>query len=160
MDDEKVLFDFLEEEPEGCATTNLAPLPTNEDSLLDPETLRELATSSSSLPAAFLHHSAGHLDSTQSIIDFATTVCMSVADGKIKVSQSAELRRWAELMYSCVISQSGSSQSTQVNYIGQLVQLAGAQAIADDPVGREVIEVQEALSSPAKARAHKKAQGD
>ena len=160
MDDEKALFEFLEEESEGRAPANLAPLPVNEGSLLDPEVLRELAASSSSLPAAFLRHTAGHMDTTQSIIDFATTVCMSVADGKLKVSQSGELRKWAELMYSCVVSQSGNSQGTQVNYIGQLVQLAGAQATADDPAGREVIEVQEALSSPAKARAHKKAQGE
>tara|TARA_R110000824_G_scaffold82838_8_gene207752 strand:- start:27382 stop:27840 length:459 start_codon:yes stop_codon:yes gene_type:complete len=129
----------------------MEPLHANPESLLDPETLEGLLGQHSSLPSAFLEHTAGNISNTQAVIDFATTVCMSVADGKLKVSQSAELRKWAELMYSCIVSQSGQGQGTQVNYIGQLVQLAGSQPTESDPIGREIIEVQETI---------KKAQGE
>ena len=132
---------------EDLSQTGLAALPKNEKSMLDRDTLEKLSDAMASLPSAFLNHAAGNLTSTQSIVDFATTVCMSVADGKIKVSQSAELRKWAELMYSCIATNKNGN-NTQVNYIGQLVQLAGADPVED----REIIEVQEAIVRPKKAQ--------
>lgn len=147
LDDQDDIFEALALDP----APEMEPLTVNPESLLSPEVLQQLLQQHASLPSAFLEHTAGNIDNTQAVIDFATTVCMSVADGKLKVSQSAELRRWAELMYSCIISQSGQGQNTQVNYIGQLVQLAGSQPTEDDAIGREIIEVQETL---------KKAQGE
>ena len=110
--------------------------------------IAELIDQEVSLPLAFLQANAGKMRSTDAIVDFATTVCMAVSQGELKVSQSAELRKWAELMYTCLaVGRNGSN--TQVNYIGQLVQLAGVDPIED----REVIQVQEAILT-------KKAQGE
>ena len=116
--------------------------------MLSSEEMSELIEREIPLPAAFLEANAGKMRSTDSIVDFATTVCMAVSQGELKVSQSAELRKWAELMYTCIATNKNGN-NTQVNYIGQLVQLAGTDPTED----REVIQVQEAIRT-------KKAQGE
>ena len=134
----------------------LAPIDANPDSLLDAETLKALTSKPESLPTAFLGHVAGNITTPGAVVDFATTVCMAVADGKLRVSQSAELRKWAELMYSCIITGQGG-ENTQINYIGQLVQLAGA----NEESTLEVIDVQDSINRPDQAASYlKKAQGE
>ena len=119
--------------------------PEENKSLLSVDALQALAfeatTKEESLPATFLQTAAPHLHSTQGIVDFATTVCLSVARGEIKINQSAELRKWAELMYTCNLAGKPQSGSTQVNYVQQLLQLAGGA----EAVKPEVVEVREAI---------------
>ena len=140
--------------------------PEGSQSLLSPQALKELvyeaAVKEESVPAAFLEVAAPHMHSTNGIVDFATVVCIAVARGELKVRESAELRKWAELMYSCAIVGEGS-QGTQVNYVQQLIQLAGGpQAIEGD-----VVDIQETIrsgnpprQSPRRNRERKKAQGE
>ena len=79
-------------------------------------------------------------------MDFATTVCIAVAEGKLKTSQSAELRKWAELMYTCIVANEPQQNNVQVNYVEQLIQLAGG----EQAVQPEVVDVKEAITSPRK----------
>jgi len=115
-------------------------------SMLSLDILEQLASAPSGLPASFLKQAAGHLHKTQSIVDFATTVCIAVAEGKLKTSQSAELRKWAELMYTCIVANEPQQNNVQVNYVEQLIQLAGG----TEAVQPEVVEVKEAIKSPRK----------
>jgi len=115
-------------------------------SMLSLDVLQQLAAAPSGLPASFLKQAAGHLHKTQSIVDFATTVCIAVAEGKLKTSQSAELRKWAELMYTCIVANEPQQNNVQVNYVEQLIQLAGG----EQAVQPEVVDVKEAITSPRK----------
>ena len=124
-------------------------------SLLSPEVLNSLleraAYNEESLPATFLSNAAPHLHSTNGIVDFATTVCLSVARGEIKTAQSSELRKWAELMYTCVVASQPQQNNVQVNYVEQLIQLAGG----EESMQPEVLDVRDAITEP-----RKKAQGE
>tara|TARA_R100000808_G_scaffold14656_1_gene34466 strand:+ start:402 stop:761 length:360 start_codon:yes stop_codon:yes gene_type:complete len=119
--------------------------------MLSIEVLQSLASSPDGLPASFLKQAAGHLHQTHSIVDFATTVCIAVAEGKLKTSQSAELRKWAELMYTCIVANEPQQNNVQVNYVEQLIQLAGG----TEAVKPEVVEVTDTIVKP-----RKKAQGE
>jgi hypothetical protein len=120
-------------------------------SMLSLDVLQQLASAPAGLPASFLKQAAGHLHKTQSIVDFATTVCIAVAEGKLKTSQSAELRKWAELMYTCIVANEPQQNNVQVNYVEQLIQLAGG----GEAVKPEVVEVKQEIVAP-----RKKAQGE
>tara|TARA_R110002020_G_scaffold218243_9_gene426079 strand:- start:156 stop:656 length:501 start_codon:yes stop_codon:yes gene_type:complete len=143
--------------PETALETISETTPEGTQSLLSPQALEELSNRAvreqKSVPATFLEVAAPHMHSTSGIVDFATVVCMAVAQGELKVSQSAELRKWAELMYSCAIA--GQQGDVQVNYVQQLIQLAGG------PQGLEpeVVDVQESIRY-GKIGRRKKAQGE
>ena len=115
---------------------------------LSEEFLQELsALTETTLPAAYLSKTAGKVRSPESVVDFATVVCVAVAKGEIKFSQSAELRKWAELMYTCIQADKLAGESS-TNYITQLIQIAGGPESAQ----REMIE---ATSSLPEERAEK-----
>ncbi len=138
------------------ALSKITSVPDDNQSLLSPEALEELRiqalVNDESLPATFLAKAAPHLHSTNGVVDFATTVCLSVARGEIKAGQSAELRKWAELMYTCIVANGPKNQqNVQVNYVEQLIQLAGG----DEAMQPEVLDVRDAITSP-----RKKAQGE
>jgi len=131
-------------------------IPEDNQSLLSPQVLKELTIESiageETLPSVFLARAAPHLHSTSGIVDLATTVCLAVSRGEIKAGQSAELRKWAELMYTCVVANAPKQNNVQVNYVEQLIQLAGG----EEAVQPEVLDVRDAiLSTPTK-----KAQGE
>ena len=65
------------------------------------------------------------MHTTAGIIDFSAVVCLALAEGKLKVAQSAELRKWVELMYTCNATTGASETGGQTNYVQQLIQLAG-----------------------------------
>jgi hypothetical protein len=130
-------------------------LPDAEDSpsMLTREALEELSSAPEGLPAAFLKQATPHLHKTQSIVDFAATVCIAVAEGKIKTAQSAEMRKWAELMYSCIIANEPQQGGIQVNYVEQLIQLAGGER----ELQPETLDITDITLGK---RARKKAQGE
>ena len=141
---------------EETALSKITSVPDGNQSLLSPEALEELRIQAlindESLPATFLAKAAPHLHSTNGVVDFATTVCLSVARGEIKAGQSAELRKWAELMYTCIVANGPKNQqNVQVNYVEQLIQLAGG----EEAMQPEVLDVRDAITSP-----RKKAQGE
>ena len=139
-----------------AALSKITSVPEDNQSLLSPEALEELRIQAlineESLPATFLAKAAPHLHSTNGVVDFATTVCLSVARGEIKAGQSAELRKWAELMYTCIVANGPKNQqNVQVNYVEQLIQLAGG----EEAMQPDVLDVRDAITSP-----RKKAQGE
>ena len=137
--------------PEQPSIPQVLPEDEASPSMLSTEILEQLAEATEGLPAAFLKQAAPHFHKTQTIVDFATSVCIAVAEGKLKTSQSAELRKWAELMYTCVVANEPQQAGVQVNYVEQLIQLAGgAKAVQSD-----VLDVREAIVTP-----RKKAQGE
>ena len=138
------------------ALSKITSVPDDNQSLLSPEALEELRiqalVNEETLPATFLAKAAPHLHSTNGVVDFATTVCLAVARGEIKSGQSAELRKWAELMYTCIVANGPKNQqNVQVNYVEQLIQLAGG----EEAMQPEVLDVRDAIVTP-----RKKAQGE
>jgi len=129
----------------------LPDAPEDTPSMLSTNVLQQLAQAPEGLPAAFLKQAAPHFHQTQSIVDFATTVCVAVAEGKLKTSQSSELRKWAELMYTCIVANEPQQNNVQVNYVEQLIQLAGG----EEAVRPDVVEVTDTIVKP-----RKKAQGE
>jgi hypothetical protein len=105
------LLDDLEIDEDVTDLTDVGP---EESLLLSPEEMEDLLGQEVSLPAAFLQTNAHRMRSTDAIVDFATTVCVAVSQGQIKVGQSAELRKWAELMYTCIATNKNGN-NTQVN---------------------------------------------
>lgn len=138
------------------ALSKITAIPEDNQSLLSSEVLEELRiqaiANEESLPATFLSKAAPHLHSTSGVVDFATTVCLAVARGEVKPGQSAELRKWAELMYTCIVANGPQNQqNVQVNYVEQLIQLAGG----EQAMQPEVLDVRDAIVRP-----RKKAQGE
>jgi|TARA_R100000808_G_scaffold7377_1_gene21742 hypothetical protein len=133
----------------------IVPPADGSNSLLTPQVLEELGSRAvameESLPATFLSNAAPHLHSTHGIVDFATTVCLAVARGEIKPGQSSEMRKWAELMYTCVVASQPQQNNVQVNYVEQLIQLAGG----EESMQPDVLDVRDAIVEP-----RKKAQGE
>ena len=114
----------MAEDIEGVGGEEMV-LATSKHPDLSEEFLKELAAiQDSTLPAAYLSKAAGKIRSPEAVIDFATVVCMAVAQGQIKVSQSTEMRKWAELMYTCIQADKLAGESS-TNYITQLIQIAG-----------------------------------
>ena len=130
-----------------------------EESLLSPEELQRLTLMEGTLPTAFLQTNAHQMRGMDAIVDFATTVCIDLANENMKPRTSAELRRWAELMYTCILAgKNGMQNNTQVNYVGQLIQLAGITPDGNGQPDKQVIEVQDAIRGKGVSR--KKAQGE
>jgi len=130
-----------------------------EESLLSPEELQRLTLMEGTLPTAFLQTNAHQMRSMDAIVDFATTVCIELANENMKPRTSAEIRRWAELMYTCILAgKNGMQNNTQVNYVGQLIQLAGITPDENGQPDKQVIEVQDAIRGKGVPR--KKAQGE
>jgi hypothetical protein len=63
--------------------------------------------------------------SVEDILDYASTCALAVANGNVPAKLSKELRLWGELMYSCIQSQNMLGSDGDVNFIGQLIQIAG-----------------------------------
>ena len=63
--------------------------------------------------------------SVEDVLDYASTCAMAVANGNVPTKLSKELRLWGELMYSCVQTQNITNGDGDVNFIGQLIQIAG-----------------------------------
>ena len=63
--------------------------------------------------------------SVEDVLDYASTCAMAVANGNVPAKLSKELRLWGELMYSCVQTQNIVNGDGDVNFIGQLIQIAG-----------------------------------
>lgn len=118
--------------PAISRSQHVLALPEDPDnpSLLSPEALRALVaqaeTDERALPAVLMEQAAPRMHSVAGIIDFSAVVCLAVAEGKLKVAQSAELRKWVELMYTCSAASSASESGGQTNYVQQLITLAGA----------------------------------
>jgi len=125
-------------------------IPEGTQSLLSPKILNELAIASiageESMASVFLTRAAPHMHTTDGLVDFATTVCIGVSRGEIKSGQSMELRKWAELMYTCIVANSAGQSNVQVNYVEQLIQLAGGEGALQG----DILDV----------TSHKKAQGE
>jgi len=174
-----IFADLEIEEQEEEATTVLASSPGQEEggtggetaisaetlsptSLLSSKEIDRLLGLDEPLPVAFLKQNAGKMHSTDAIVDFATTVCIDLAQGNLKARESSEMRRWAELMYTCVLAGEGGAQNTQVNYVGQLIQLAGVAPVEEASLGqpsKQVIKVQDAILDGTTTR-QKKSQGE
>ena len=63
--------------------------------------------------------------SVEDVLDYASTCALAVAKGNVPTKLSKELRLWGELMYSCVQAQNIVNGEGDVNFIGQLIQIAG-----------------------------------
>tara|TARA_R100000664_G_scaffold30824_1_gene43824 strand:+ start:1342 stop:1731 length:390 start_codon:yes stop_codon:yes gene_type:complete len=63
--------------------------------------------------------------SVEDVLDYASMCAMAVANGNVPTKLSKELRLWGELMYSCVQTQNITNGDGDVNFIGQLIQIAG-----------------------------------
>ena len=63
--------------------------------------------------------------SVEDVLDYASTCALAVAKGNVPAKLSKELRLWGELMYSCVQTQNITNGDGDVNFIGQLIQIAG-----------------------------------
>ena len=62
-------------------------------------------------------------------------------------------------MYTCILAgKNGMQNNTQVNYVGQLIQLAGITPDENGQPNKQVIEVQDAIRGKGVSR--KKAQGE
>ena len=77
------------------------------------------------IPALAEMLSDNRIRSVEDILDYASTCALAVAHGNVPVKLSKELRLWGELMYSCVQTQNILGTDGDVNFIGQLIQIAG-----------------------------------
>ena len=75
--------------------------------------------------AAFLDQRS--VRSFEDVIDYASVCARAVVEKGLNASTSKELRLWGELMYTCVHSQGAGD--TGVSVIGQLIQIAGNDAV-------------------------------
>ena len=93
----------------------------------------------------------GRIRELNDVVDLAAEVASGVIHGDLSTNAARELRQWAELMYTCIQAQNVSGDG-DVNFVTQLVQIAGGQAaIENEP--RKAIEatqhpVIEAESTP------------
>ena len=82
--------------------------------------------------------SQGRIRELNDVVDLAAEVASGVVHGDLTTNAARELRQWAELMYTCIQAQQVSGDGN-VNFVAQLVQIAGGQAsIENEP--RKVIE--------------------
>ena len=65
--------------------------------------------------------------SFEDVIDYASVCARAVAEQGLTAGVSKELRMWGELMYTCIHSQNSGDSSVSV--IGQLIQIAGTDAV-------------------------------
>ena len=86
--------------------------------------------------------------SVEDVLDYASTCALAVANGNVPAKLSKELRLWGELMYSCIQSQNMLGNDGDVNFIGQLIQIAGnpdaptlTQAVKPKEEAPEIIDV-------------------
>ncbi|HSG05101.1 MAG TPA: hypothetical protein VLB09_01760 [Nitrospiria bacterium] len=93
-------------------------------SVLTPSKLKKLLTEQSP-PAAALIRYPDLLQSHGGLIDFATVVSASLAAGKLTPQIARELRHQAEFAYTVQMAQGMGEGGTQVNYVQQLITLAG-----------------------------------
>ena len=63
--------------------------------------------------------------SVEDVLDYAASCAIAVANGNVPTKLSKELRLWGELMYTCVQAQNLNTGEGDVNFIGQLIQIAG-----------------------------------
>ena len=86
--------------------------------------------------------------SVEDVLDYASMCAMAVANGNVPTKLSKELRLWGELMYSCVQTQNITNGDGDVNFIGQLIQIAGKPEASTLKDAAKVID-----SVPAKPKA-------
>ena len=102
--------------------------------------------------------SESRVRSVEDVLDYASTCALAVANGNVPAKLSKELRLWGELMYSCVQTQNITNGDGDVNFIGQLIQIAGnpeaptlkhaAKAIEAkaEPIEESVVEIIESVA--------------
>lgn len=83
------------------------------------------------------------------VLDYASTCALAIASGGVPVKLSKELRLWGELMYTCIQAQKMQDSDGDVNFIGQLIQIAGTpgEALMKDMVPTKAIEAIEAIEA-------------
>lgn len=83
------------------------------------------------------------------VLDYASTCALAIANGNVPVKLSKELRLWGELMYSCIQAQKTQDSDGDVNFIGQLIQIAGTpgEVLLKDMIPTKAIEAIEASES-------------
>jgi len=80
--------------------------------------------------------------SIDNVLDYASMCALAIASGNVPVKFSKELRLWGELMYSCIQAQKVQETDGDVNFIGQLIQIAGTpgEALLKDALPEKEIE--------------------
>ena len=80
--------------------------------------------------------------SIDNVLDYASTCALAIANGNVPVKFSKELRLWGELMYSCIQAQKVQETDGDVNFIGQLIQIAGTpgEALLKDAIPEKQVE--------------------
>ena len=80
------------------------------------------------------------------VLDYASTCALAIANGNVPVKLSKELRLWGELMYTCIQAQKTQDSDGDVNFIGQLIQIAGTpgEVLLKDMIPTKAIEAIEA----------------
>ena len=98
-------------------------------SRLTPSKLKKFLTEVSP-PAAALIRYPDLLQTHGGLIDFATVVSATLAAGKLTPQIARELRHQAEFAYTVQMAQGMGAGTTQVNYVQQLISLAGGADVA------------------------------
>ena len=70
----------------------------------------------------FLASRSGVIDSQEALSDLATIVMIQLARGQLKVPHSAEMRKWAELIYSMVVVKGDTGVGTYIEQLNVLAQ--------------------------------------
>ena len=88
--------------------------------------------------------------SVDDVLDYASTCALAIANGNVPVKLSKELRLWGELMYTCVQVQSIQEGEGDINFIGQLIQIAGTpgEALLKDALPSEEPKVLDVSEEP------------
>lgn len=80
---------------------------------------------------------SGKVRELNDIVDLAAEVGAAIVRKEMSTGAARELRQWAELMYTCVQAQQSGGDG-DVNYISQLVQVAGGQPIINGEPARAI----------------------
>ena len=87
------------------------------------------------LPAApqslLLLLTQGRIRELNDVVDLAAEVASALVQGDMNANTARELRQWAELMYTSIQAQNISGD-VDVNFVTQLVQIAGGQAAVEN----------------------------
>ena len=72
----------------------------------------------------------GRIRALNDVVDLAAEVSGALMRGEMPTSTAREVRQWAELMYTCIQAQQSNSDG-DVNFIGQLIQIAGGEVAVE-----------------------------
>lgn len=68
---------------------------------------------------------AGKLRDSNDLKDFSAEMMAGLLRKQVTVGVSREMRQWAELIYSLIQTESLKDTGSEVNFIGQLIQMSG-----------------------------------